>query len=107
MVTLADGLVFDEASHVFTYGDRRLVSITQTLHAVGTMVVDPRVPALVLERARDRGAKTHLAIRFRNEGRLDATSLAAEIEPYLFAWESWCARYAGDFEPLLVEEPLG
>lgn len=103
---MTPGLAFDAATHTYTYGARVLPSITQVLHATNILRVDPAIPAHRLEFARERGAAVHLAIRFANEGRLDAASLSALIEPYLFAWEAFCAKHAGAFDPLVVEEPL-
>jgi hypothetical protein len=106
MTATADALVFDPIEHSYTLARRRLPYITQILSLYGIMYVDPNIPAHVLEFARDRGSAVHLGIRFANEGRLDATSVAPQIEPYLWAWEGFCAAHAGNFVPQVVEQPM-
>lgn len=100
------GLVFDPIDHRYTLDGRELLYITQVLHATGIMRLDPTIPPHRLEFARERGTAVHLAIRFASEGRLDASSVSALVEPYLFAFENFCAAHMADFTPLLVEEPM-
>jgi hypothetical protein len=99
------GFQYLAEEHRYLYDGRDLPSITRVLGAGGLVSYDG-VPAHRVVRARDRGAAAHLAIRFVNEGRLDLSSLAPELEPYVFAWESFCSVHHADFIPELVETPL-
>lgn len=101
----APALIFDDEHHAYTLGGRTLPSVTTVLTALGIVDISG-IPAHRLEFGRQRGTAAHLAIRFANEGRLDAASLDAMIEPYLFAWERFCSSTYGDFTPELVEVPL-
>ena len=103
---MTDALHFDAADHRYTVARRRLASVTTVLHAVGTLHLDPSISAHHLEYARERGSQCHLAIRFSNEGRLDPQSVGAVVEPYLYAWEAFCAEHLGAFVPHTVEQPL-
>lgn len=100
------GLTFNADVHEYRLDDHVLPSITQILKATNVMHLDPSIPPHRLEFARERGQAVHLAIRFASEGRLDASSVSAIVEPFLFAFESFCAKHAGDFEPTLVEVPM-
>lgn len=105
MIGATAGLIFDPETHTYWHAGAVLPSVTQVLTAQHVTADLSGVPEPVLTFARDRGRAIHLAVRFANEGRLDTSSLA-ELEPYVFAWEAFCAAHAGDFLPEVVEVPL-
>ena len=106
-MTLPVPVTFDPTRHAYTVSGVSAPSVTEVLSALGIMSLDPNIPTARLEYARQRGAAAHLAIQFACEGRLDPQSLAEEVEPFLFAFEVFCAEHMGDFKPLVVEQPMG
>ncbi len=77
---------FVPETHEYFLGDRRLISVTQSMDAVG-LTDFSRVPPDVLEHARQRGTAVHQATHFLDEGDLDWATVSPEIEPYVRAWE--------------------
>lgn len=74
-------LVFDESTHTYTLGGRRLPSVTTILRAEG--FIDS---TWFTEYARDRGTKVHQAIALFDAGELDEGLLDPVLAPYLDAW---------------------
>lgn len=91
---------FDRAAHRYTLDGKELVSVTTVL---GLLENFDRVPAAVLERARQRGARVHAAINAYNRGAF-STSGDVELESYVDAW----ARFLSDASATVVasEQPV-
>lgn len=82
-------LVFDEAAHAYTLGERRLPSVTQILADVG--VADFSKPHFT-EDVAERGRLIHLAIALDNEGDLDDETLDPALQPYIDGWRRFLAE---------------
>jgi hypothetical protein len=84
-------LQFDDATHTYTLGGRKLPSVTQVCG-----VLDPdafaRVPPAVLARKRLIGVALHRAIQLDAAGELDEDTLAPEVAPYFAAWRDFLLR---------------
>ena len=82
-------LSFDEASHTYTLGARRLPSVTQIL---APLVDFSKVLPNVLERKRDLGSRVHAAAHFDDEDDLDEDSIEEDVLPYLGGWRRFRAE---------------
>ena len=91
-----DALTFDPESHVYTLGDKRLVSVTQILKEMG--LIETR---FLTEEGRDRGTQVHLATELYDRGTLDEDSLDPRLVPWLDGWKAFL-RETG-FVPILIE----
>ena len=71
-------LELDEATHLYTLGDRKLISVTQGISILDTRWRDP----WYLE----RGRLIHLACEYYDRDELDEDKLDPQIGPYLEAY---------------------
>jgi hypothetical protein len=81
-------LTFDEASHAYTLGERRLVSVTQALGIAG--VADFSSPWFT-EAVKARGTFLHEAIALDVEGDLDDDTLDEELRGGVEGWRKFVA----------------
>jgi hypothetical protein len=79
-------LHFDEASHTYTWAGQKVPSVTQILEPIKDY---DGIPAAILNKARERGQKVHLATELDDKGSLDPDSVSDEIRPYLEAWRAF------------------
>lgn len=79
-------LAFDEATHTYTFGGRRVSSVTEILKPLNDYSA---IPAAVLAVAADRGTRAHLATELDDAGTLDESTVADDIKPYLQAWRTF------------------
>lgn len=81
-------LVFDEATHTYTLGGKRLPSVTQVLDRL----VDWRhVDRSVLDAAAEFGSHVHQAVDLWNRGVLDEEDLDPALTPYVDGWRKFLA----------------
>ncbi|MGI8959277.1 MAG: hypothetical protein ACR2IV_05880 [Bryobacteraceae bacterium] len=73
-------VTFDPSTHSYSFHGRRLISVTQVIHAAGLIRSE-----WYTEAARQRGRAVHLAIHFDAERDLDESSVSPLIRPYLEA----------------------
>lgn len=89
---------FDAETHTYTLGGRRLPSATQVIQALLPM---PPVDEWYLQ----RGTATHHGCRLLDDGRLDWSTVDAEIEPRIRAWQKfrreWPAKLVANEQPLV------
>ncbi len=71
-------LELDEATHLYTLGDRKLISVTQGISILDTRWRDP----WYLE----RGRLIHLACEYYDRGELDFSTVDPQIRSYLDAY---------------------
>lgn len=80
---MIETLRFDEPSHTYWIGERKIVNVTRVLdffcHSYD------HVPRETLERARQEGQAVHRAIEYHIAGTLD--HCPPWLEPYILAWE--------------------
>lgn len=109
-LTIEPYLAFDPVDHVYTYGGRRLPSVTQLLAQYGITPSLAGIPADVLEYARDRGTAVHAAIHLEKLGLLDWSTVDPTILPYMDAWNAWrdqCGYVSEGGEVPLVDPVAG
>jgi hypothetical protein len=97
----AEILTFDAESHTYTLGRRQLVGVTTLLDWGG---VKPSFRGGGSGRGQylmDLGTAVHLACKLDAEGRLDESSVADVVAPYLAAFRAFCE--ASGFEPQVLE----
>ena len=94
---------FVPETHEYFLGDRRLISVTEAMDAVG-LTDFSRIKPDVLEHARQRGTAVHTACHFLDEGDLDWATVSPEVEPYVRAWERF--KKETGVELLGIEKPL-
>ena len=85
-----DLLTFDAASHTYTLGRRQLVSVTEVMGWGG---LKPRYFGGNSERGQylmDLGTAVHMACCLEAGGRLDESSVAQALQPYVDAFKSFC-----------------
>jgi hypothetical protein len=78
-------LLFDEATHTYTYNGKVVPSVTQIIKAAGLAdwsMVKPEV----LEAARNRGVAVHRMIELHVKDTLDYSTLDPALLPYLEGW---------------------
>lgn len=83
----AEALTFDPVAHAYFLDGERVPSVTQILQRAG-LIDFSKIPAAILNAARDRGAAVHAAVHFYNEGDLDA-AFADEFPAYAPYVEAW------------------
>lgn len=84
------GLRLDTATHVYTFNGRRVVGVTSALQRAGILDYSG-IPQHVLDNAAERGRAVHLALDYFDRGTLNRDSLDPQLEPYLQAYEHFCA----------------
>jgi hypothetical protein len=90
-------LNFDPATHSYTLGDRKLISVTQCLSILDNRwKVDP----WYLE----RGRLIHLATQYYDWDELDESSVDENIRPYFDAYVKF--KEETDFVPTFIERKL-
>jgi hypothetical protein len=90
---------FDEASHTYWKGERRVPSVTQIL---APMTSFEGIRPEVLDHARLRGQAVHYGCELFDQDNLDWGSVSAEQRPYIEAWALF--RQQTGFVPDLIEE---
>lgn len=83
---MAEALQFDQASHAYTLGGRKLPSVTQVLSILDQY---EGVPLAALEAAREFGTHVHLAVEIDIAGTLDEAALDPALAPYLAGWRKF------------------
>jgi hypothetical protein len=73
---------FDEKSHTYTLGDRKIPSVTQILSWGRDL---SRIPAWTAQ----RGTALHLAAEYDDVGDLDESSVDPLVMPHLTAYRAW------------------
>lgn len=101
---MTQGLVFDGATHRYTFGGLALPSVTHILKRVGVSRRWDDIPREILEAKRLLGQAVHVAAHYYDEGTLDPQTLDPRVEPYLQAWIDFRDRTG--FTPALLETPL-
>jgi len=91
-------LLLDEATHTYTVEGREVISVTQALDRCGLLWRSED------EGPRERGRRVHEACHYFDEQDLDWSTVLAEDEPYVRAWES--CRKQFHLEILAVEKKL-
>jgi hypothetical protein len=81
-------LDFDSEKHVYSLGGRVLPSVTEILRPLEDF---SRIPAEVLEAARDFGHNVHLACHLDDQEALEWDSLDPALVPYVLAWRKFLA----------------
>ena len=81
-------LVFSEATHTYTWAGQVVPSVTGILRPLSDY---SRINPEVLEIARDRGTRVHLATELDDAGNLDEASVTDDVAPYLAAWRKFKA----------------
>jgi len=100
----ATGFHYDDPSHTYWLDGREIPGFSRILQDVG--VVDlSSIPPKVLEKARERGHKVHLACQYVDENRMDWASLDEELLGRVTAWIKFCSDY--QFKPAMcgIEVP--
>lgn len=93
------GLVFIEKSHEYFLNGVKLPSVTEILKPLSSYT--DAIPDAVMEKARDRGTKVHVATELYDLGTLDLDNLHPVLRPYLDAWIRF--REETGFQPKLSE----
>lgn len=91
----------NEASHVYTVGDRRVPGVTELLSSLYDW---SGIPNAVLEFARERGSAIHKACELHDLGTLDEDSVDDVVAPYLKAWIKFVDETG--FEASVIETSL-
>lgn len=94
------GLRLDPDTHTYYWNGQRVPGVTHSLQAAG-LIDYSGIPQHVLDRAAERGRAVHRALEFLDAGTLDRTTVSDELEPYLQAYERFCADTG--FFPVLSE----
>jgi hypothetical protein len=81
-------LTFDEAKHEYRVDGRVVPSVTQILKRVFPDVYSG-IPAHILDRKARLGTAVHKTIELELAGRLDYTTIHAEVQPYFESWLQW------------------
>lgn len=92
-------LDFDEESHTYTIGERKLPSVTQILKP---LVDYAGIPPSILAHACERGNYVHKACEMYLLGTLDEESLNEECAPYFEGFKRFLDETG--FEPELIEQ---
>lgn len=92
----APDLIFDPATHTYTYRGITFPSVTQVLKETG--LIDDRWYS---EAARIRGQAVHLATEYDDRGVLDESTVSPIVRPYLAAWRRFRAETG--FAPTEIE----
>ena len=94
-------LIFNAEDHTYTLDGKRLPSVTEILRPLSTF---DRVPADVLDRAREFGSDVHLACELDDKGCLDHDGLDPALQPYLRGWQRFKAE--SGFVLTAIETPV-
>lgn len=87
---------FDEATHTYTEGGKRVPSVTRIIRAAGLM------PTFYGdESAMHRGSMVHRACEFHDQGDLDESTVDPKITGYVAAWTKFRAETR--FDPADIE----
>jgi hypothetical protein len=78
-------LQFDEATHTYTFGGKRVPSVTEILRPVAADYSS--VAPATLEAARNRGVAVDRMIELHEKGTLDYAGVTPEMAAYLEEWE--------------------
>lgn len=97
---MATDFIFVPETHAYLLDGKQVPSVTQVLNTVG-MVCYEHIPKEVLDHKAQIGTAAHAACHYLDEGDLDASTLDAEVEPYVAAWQRF--RRETDFMPELIE----
>lgn len=85
-----EDLVLDYASHTYRWQGMAVPGVTRTLS--DAKILDySGIPQHVLDRAAERGKAAHLALEYHDNETLDRGTLDDELEPYVRAYEAFCA----------------
>jgi hypothetical protein len=93
-------LQFFAPEHRYELDGQRLPSVTQILQSAG-LIDYSMVPRDLLEKAKARGTRVHLACAYLDEGDLDPRSVSEEDAGYVAAYERF--KRETSFEPRLIE----
>lgn len=77
-------LQFDESTHAYSVGSRKVPSVTQVLRQIDDL---EGIPHDLLEAAAHFGRHVHQAVDLFNKGTLDEATLDPFLEPYLAGWQ--------------------
>ena len=91
-------LAFDEASHTYTWDGKPVPGVTSILKP---LVSFDRIPADVLEKARQEGQAIHKMVELDCAGTLDVAALPEWMLPVYGAWGEF--KDASGFSPILSE----
>lgn len=83
-----DELIFEPVEHRYTVDGRRVISVTQVLANAGLLDLS-RIPREILDRAAERGKRVHEAAQLLLRGRLDWSTVTADIGGYVLALDSF------------------
>jgi hypothetical protein len=101
-------LRFDEPSHTYWLGERRLPSVSEVIAPVQSF---EGIPEAVLARKSAIGKAAHLACQFIDEGDdVDPESLDPVVAPYVEGWRRFIAENKPEFhviEEQMFDEALG
>lgn len=100
-MTVADGLQYDDATHTYTIGGRRLPSVTEVLGPI-TAHEYHGVNLDVMERAALLGKAVHKLIELDIAGTLDDDALDDALRPYLAQWRQF--RQQSGFKAMFSEQ---
>lgn len=96
---------FDNSSHTYWFGDRKVTGITE---AIGRAGLSPKIPEVAqknFEYAAGRGTSVHKACELDDMGQSQDFQFDPQVDPYLDAWRKFNADF--NFDPDLVELPMG
>ncbi len=89
-------LELDKTTHLYTLGDRKLISVTQAISILDNRWRDPWYLT--------RGKYIHKATELYDRDELDEDRLDSQIRPYLESYIKF--RMNTDFKPILIEQRL-
>jgi hypothetical protein len=90
----ADEIRFDEQKHHYFIGSKRMPSVSEILKAAGLSASFEAVAPDVLARAANFGTAVHKATELLDLGRLDFSTVAPAIIPYIEGWEKFKQAYS-------------
>lgn len=92
----ANELRFDEPTHTYWLGDRKLPGTTTVLGILGGY---EGIPARILQKAAERGTAVHKITELDDDGTLDYATLDDELAGYLEGW--W--RFKEERKPIILD----
>jgi len=96
-------LIFDAATHTYSFDGRIIPSVTQCLQAAG--IIDfSMIPQVVLQRAAQRGTAVHRACELHDLGTLDDSTVDVEVGAYLDGYK--CFLRDTGFQPARIEQRI-
>ena len=93
-------LRFDEEKHAYYWNDKKVPSVSEILQKVGLCKDYTGISPFYAE----RGAATHLAIKYFLKGTLDEDSLDPVVRPHFEAFRAYWSKHR--HKPIQIEEPL-